>query len=282
MRPGEPQFSVGDFIWQQIKNVSENPQKICSYSPYIMYMIKKTTGINFPSDVSHKPLRPPVSKSPRIPSPPDAAEEEEETQHEHHQQLDTQTGAGLTGSPDQSDRFRVKEILRLSRKRQWRASRKERDSIKMMHNSMNLQPPRSPISPTPPEVEVPSVEARLSGYLNSGNFDQYGSMFYPPHGPQDRGYFVSASADHFSSVIYGKPRPMYAAPPPPSFGDISSSSHGATSYQGMPPPPQPHRPSAADQMAASLGASLFCPPSSDPTIVHQWDIATPSDNGDDQ
>ncbi|RLM73537.1 uncharacterized protein C2845_PM15G02300 [Panicum miliaceum] len=106
MRPGSPQFSVGDFIWQEIKNVSENPQKICSCSPYIMYMIKKTTGINFPSDVIHKPMRPPVSKTPRIPSPPAAAEAEEEIQHEHYQQPDTQTGAGLTGSRDRSDRFR--------------------------------------------------------------------------------------------------------------------------------------------------------------------------------
>jgi hypothetical protein len=59
MRPGAPQFSVGDFIWQKIKNVSENPQKICSYSPYIMFMIWKVTGIKFPNDVKHMPLRPP-------------------------------------------------------------------------------------------------------------------------------------------------------------------------------------------------------------------------------
>ena len=25
MRPGAPQFSVGDFIWQESKNLSENP-----------------------------------------------------------------------------------------------------------------------------------------------------------------------------------------------------------------------------------------------------------------
>ena len=51
MRPRAPQFRVGDFIWQQIKILSENPQKICSYSPYIMYMIKKVTGTRFPNDV---------------------------------------------------------------------------------------------------------------------------------------------------------------------------------------------------------------------------------------
>ena len=77
MRPRAPQFSVGDFIWQEIKNLSENPQKICSYSPYIMYMIWKVTGTKFPSDVKHKPLKPPVNRAPRLLSPP-AAEEEME------------------------------------------------------------------------------------------------------------------------------------------------------------------------------------------------------------
>ena len=41
MRPGAPQFSVGDFIWQEIKNLSKNPKKIYSYISYIMYMIKR-------------------------------------------------------------------------------------------------------------------------------------------------------------------------------------------------------------------------------------------------
>ena len=41
MRRGAPQFSVGDFIWQEIKNLSKNPKKIYSYISYIMYMIKR-------------------------------------------------------------------------------------------------------------------------------------------------------------------------------------------------------------------------------------------------
>jgi hypothetical protein len=42
-KPGEPPFNVGDFLWQEIKNSSENPQRLCSYSPYIRYIIKKVT-----------------------------------------------------------------------------------------------------------------------------------------------------------------------------------------------------------------------------------------------
>ena len=69
LRPGAPQFSVGDFIWREIKNISENHQKICSYCPYIMYMIWKVTGTKFPNDVKHKPLWSPVNRTPRLPSP---------------------------------------------------------------------------------------------------------------------------------------------------------------------------------------------------------------------
>ena len=44
---------------------------------------------------------------------------------------------------------------------------------------MNLQPPCSPISPSPPETEIPSMETRVQGYVDSGYFEQYGNIFYP-------------------------------------------------------------------------------------------------------
>ena len=107
MRPGAPQFSVGDFIWQEIKNVSENPQKICSYSPYIMFVIWKVRGTKFPNDVKHKPLRQPMNRTPRLPSPEGPGQEEHairgEDQHQQHFPA-AQTRAGLTGSQDRSDR----------------------------------------------------------------------------------------------------------------------------------------------------------------------------------
>jgi hypothetical protein len=33
-------FSVFDFIWEEIKAISENPLKRCWYAPYIMHMIE--------------------------------------------------------------------------------------------------------------------------------------------------------------------------------------------------------------------------------------------------
>jgi hypothetical protein len=68
-RSGAPEFSVGDFIWQEIKHISKDPKKICSYSPYIMYMIEKVAKMEFPKNVTHKPLKLNPSKNPRLPSP---------------------------------------------------------------------------------------------------------------------------------------------------------------------------------------------------------------------
>ena len=84
LRPGAPPFSVGDFIWQEIKNLSEDPKKICSYSPYIMFMIEKASKMDFPKNVKHKPLRPNPIKDPRVQSPEQDQEirEEEGTQQQ--------------------------------------------------------------------------------------------------------------------------------------------------------------------------------------------------------
>jgi hypothetical protein len=68
LRPGAPEFSVGDFIWQEIKHLSEDPKKICSYNPYIMYMIENVAKMEFPKNVTHKPLKLNPSKNPRFPS----------------------------------------------------------------------------------------------------------------------------------------------------------------------------------------------------------------------
>jgi hypothetical protein len=69
LRLGALEFSVGDFIWQEIKHLSEDPKKICSYSPYIMYIIEKVAKMEFLKNVTHKPLNINPSKYPRLPSP---------------------------------------------------------------------------------------------------------------------------------------------------------------------------------------------------------------------
>lgn len=62
-------FSIADFIWHEIKTISESPQKICAYSPFIMIIIEKVTSLKIKKDTPHKPLRPPVPHKFRMPSP---------------------------------------------------------------------------------------------------------------------------------------------------------------------------------------------------------------------
>jgi hypothetical protein len=42
-RPHGFNFSMFDFIWEEIKAISESPLKSCEYAPYIMHMIESVT-----------------------------------------------------------------------------------------------------------------------------------------------------------------------------------------------------------------------------------------------
>jgi len=249
--------------------ISENPLKICAYAPYLMELLEKVIKTKYQMDVKHVSFRPKMPKHRREPSPHRYSEveddmkiEEEEGQRTPPQQQQPSptapTGTGLTSAQDWSDRSRpeqhrrrygsspVKKLINLfvrmcksqrdievEQQRQWRASKKERDSVKMMHNAMNLQPPRSPISPSPPEAEIPSVEDRVQGYVDSGYFEQYGHIFYPD---------VSG--------------PSHAPPSTPP-GEGVFGAYSSHFYGGVGPSHEPSRPSEADQFAARISDAVF-------------------------
>jgi hypothetical protein len=35
------EFSIFDFVWEEIKAISKNPLKSCGYAPYLMHMIER-------------------------------------------------------------------------------------------------------------------------------------------------------------------------------------------------------------------------------------------------
>jgi hypothetical protein len=49
------EFSVFDFIWKEIKAISENPLKSCEYAPYLMHMIERVTARTFFCEKQHHP-----------------------------------------------------------------------------------------------------------------------------------------------------------------------------------------------------------------------------------
>jgi hypothetical protein len=77
MRDGVPSFNVMDFVWEEIKGISMNPQKTCGFAPYLIFNIEDVTGKIFPKDGKHMPFRPNPTNKPLIPpaqvsSPPRA------------------------------------------------------------------------------------------------------------------------------------------------------------------------------------------------------------------
>jgi hypothetical protein len=51
------EFSVFDFIWEEIKAISENPLKRCGYALYLIHMIERVTTRTFFYEKEHHPLR---------------------------------------------------------------------------------------------------------------------------------------------------------------------------------------------------------------------------------
>ena len=58
MTPGSSEFSVFDFLWEEIISTSISPKKGCHYAPYIFHMIREVIGINILADQNHLVYRP--------------------------------------------------------------------------------------------------------------------------------------------------------------------------------------------------------------------------------
>ena len=129
----------------------------------------------------------------------------------------------------------------------------------MMHNAMNLQPPRSPISPSPHEVEIPSVDARMQGYMDAGYFEEYGHFFYPDVGATSStpapGEGVFGSFTSFGAAGASGSAPF---PPPPVYGFDTFGAPGTSSMAPLhTSQSEASRPSAVEIITQSTAASIF-------------------------
>ena len=77
--PNQPEFSVFDFLWEEIIISSVLPKRGCHYGPYIFYMITKVTKLDIMIDKCHPMYRPSKGTLDRLlkigahaPSSPDA------------------------------------------------------------------------------------------------------------------------------------------------------------------------------------------------------------------
>jgi hypothetical protein len=51
------EFSVFDFIWEEINDISENPLKSYGYATYLIHMIERVTTRTFFCEKKHHPLQ---------------------------------------------------------------------------------------------------------------------------------------------------------------------------------------------------------------------------------
>lgn len=58
LSPGQPDFSVFDFIWEEIIVNSVSSNMGCKYAPWIFYMICKVTGVRIKYDKEHTVYKP--------------------------------------------------------------------------------------------------------------------------------------------------------------------------------------------------------------------------------
>jgi hypothetical protein len=94
-----------DYIWEEIKDISLNPQKNCGFAPYLMFLIEDVTGRSFPKEGIHMPFRPNPTKKPLIPlaqvSSPPRADPTPQQQHEVAEPIRPTGHTGQTSLGDQ-------------------------------------------------------------------------------------------------------------------------------------------------------------------------------------
>jgi hypothetical protein len=163
----EFEFSIFDFIWEEINAISENPLKSCGYAPYLMYMIERVIAQIFFCEKEHHPLqikndlRAPVDDSraaaPHSPPPRDAR------------------GRGQPRDKPLSPIQKIFSVLFGMCKSQHIADvraqyerhekRKITKSVKEIRTHLNLQPPSSPVASEGEEsTEIESFKERIARF----------------------------------------------------------------------------------------------------------------------
>jgi hypothetical protein len=161
------QFSIFDFIWEEIKAISENLLKSCGYAPYLMHMIERVTAQTFFCEKEHHPLwikndlRAPVEDSRAVAphsSPPRAARGRGQPRDKplSHIQKIFSLLFGMCKS---------QHVIDVKAHHERRERKKITKSIKEIHAHLNLQPSSSPIASEGEESpKIKSFEERIARF----------------------------------------------------------------------------------------------------------------------
>jgi hypothetical protein len=162
MALGARPFSIFDFIWCEIQSVGERPLKGYGFAPYIMHIIEQEVGHQFDYDKSHKILKisadlieigvpPPCLGGARVAAKADAPEGGAPSR-----------SSSRHGSPPSPIRkffssiFGMCRDIQIRQREERNARRKDTRTLKQISLSLELDPPRSPISDD--ETSEPETE----------------------------------------------------------------------------------------------------------------------------
>jgi hypothetical protein len=161
------EFSIFDFIWEEINAISENPLKSCGYAPYIMHITERVTVRTCYCEKEHHPLR--IKNDLKAPV---------EDRRVAVGQLVSSTHRAARRSGQQGDKppspiqtkisllfgiCKFQHATEVKAQHERRTRRKDIKSVKEIHSHLNLQPSHSPIASKGEESpKIESFEERIA------------------------------------------------------------------------------------------------------------------------
>jgi hypothetical protein len=202
------EFSVFDFIWEEIKAISENPLKSCGYAPYLMHMIERVIALTFFYEKEHHPLR--IKNDLRAP----VKDLRAAAPHSSPPRATRGRGQSRDKPPSPIQKFfcllfwmcKSQHAADVRAQHERHERRKIIKSVKEICTHLNLQPPSSPIASEGEESpEIESFEERIARVDGETPVQQwYGNASFSGFG-FDYGGMAGASSSH---------PPLFDSPPP--------------------------------------------------------------------
>jgi hypothetical protein len=159
-------FLIFDFIWEEIKAISESPLKSCGYALYIMHMIERVSDRTIGCDKEHHPLR--IKNDLRAPM------EERRAAAPRDSTPRVASGRGQQGDKSHLIQKIFSLLFEMCKSQhtadvRFKHERHERNkitkSIKEIRAHLNLKPPSSPIASEGEESpEIESFEERIARF----------------------------------------------------------------------------------------------------------------------
>ncbi|KAK3122963.1 hypothetical protein QOZ80_8AG0621170 [Eleusine coracana subsp. coracana] len=201
---GNRKFDVFDYVFREMWDISISPKRGCGYTPHIMFMIEKVSGLTFTKDMKHLSLKPqiPSNWTPdttsgqffRAAQPPSSA-----APPQPPRAAPRGTGSSHVPPPPHGKRSGImkmfKSLMSICRSINQRLDVIERNQRGLYdHFGIETPPPPSPAEGSPPPThDDPASQDDPTFTVEEMNYFGY----YPTPPPFSSGTGLSAQHIHF-------------------------------------------------------------------------------------